>query len=185
MPGEMVLPARRSGWPLPIGIVIIVLCAWTALSALSAMLTGAGTTFMAAGAGGAGSDAEEQAMMQVMADHSPFMIASGVLLLVAAGLGVAGGIGLVMRMRWGVTVVFVFALGKLAAAAFHAVVNARFTSDLMGVTMQGQPGAMTAGMQASMALTMALFSFAFGALLPAFLLIWLWMPNIRKDYKQW
>jgi hypothetical protein len=194
-PGEMVLPAQRSVWPIPVGIVVIVLSVWTVLSAMGTLMTGFGGSFMAASAG---TGEEEIAMMQVMADHKWHFIVAGAMLFVAAGLGIAGGIGLLVRKRWGVVVLFVFGFWKLLASAVHAVGQASFMAAMMNVSMPtaSLPGSPPSpppppppppppGMVSGMTIGMGVFYFIAGAVLPAFILIWLWMPNIRKDYKQW
>ena len=178
-PGELVLPQQRTVWPTPVGIVTIVLSAWTALIALGSVMMSMTGFFMSSAA--AGSENEE--MMQAWSDHGPMLIAAGVMLAIAAGLGIGGGIGLLMRKRWAVLVLFIFAGWKILAGAVHAVVQASWMSAMMEASMQasGQAGA---GMP-PIGMMSGAMKFVFGAILPVFILIWLSMPHIKKDYRGW
>lgn len=179
-PYVMPPPPKRPVWPTVVGVMAI---AWGVLGVL-------------AGAGGVigflmfsrfqimpGSPPE---LTQVMADFAPrmMMLAAGMGLL--AALGLLGGVGIVRRMHWSVTITRGWAVLKLSAALVEGFMTYSMQTKQLAV-MQSGAGAppMAGAIFTAMPVVAAAVGFAFAAALPVFMLVWFGRSRIRNEVQTW
>ena len=126
-----------------------------------------------------------QKMTGIYSDAAPGFLISGTCLLIAAALGLTGGIALLCRKRRCVRTVRLWAVLQIIAGAVYAVIQADVQTQLMNATWQSTAVTPPMAMAAPMSIFGAVIGFIFGAALPIFVLVWLARPSIRADCGKW
>ncbi|MCH7961671.1 MAG: hypothetical protein IIC49_04995 [Planctomycetes bacterium] len=185
IPGQIGPIERRSVWPIPIGIIVIVFSAWTLLWGSVAVIQGfTGSQFMGMQYMAVKSGVSET-IAQIYSDAAPRFLVSGAGLMIAAALGLTGGIALLCRKRWSVLILRLWAVVHIIAAAVNAITQAMLHAQEMNAMWQSTAGGPPMAMTASMSIYNGVIGFILGAVLPIFVLIWFARPSIRADCGKW
>ena len=185
IPGQIGPIERRPVWPIPIGIIVIVFSAWTAISALWTVGQGfSGSSFiemqfMVSDPGVA------EKIAQIYSDAATRLLLSAACLLIAAALGLTGGIALLCRKRWSAINLRTWAVVKIIAGAALAVTQADVQMRTMNAVLQSTASGPPMALTASMSIYNGVIGFILGAALPIFVLVWLARPSIRADCGKW
>ena len=173
IPGQIGPIERRPVWPIPIGIIVIVFSAWTLLSGSMAVIQGfTGLPFMAIWFSPRNPGVSET-ITQIYTDLAPGYLVSGACLMIAAALGLTGGMALLCRERWCILTLRLWAVVKILSGAVYAVTEAMVQTRLMITGTQ------------LMVIFEGAVPFIFGAALPIFVLVWFARPSIRADCGKW
>lgn len=172
-------------WPIPIGIIVIVFSAWTLMSGSVAVLEAfsgsqfMGMQFMVTDPGVA------EKIAQISSDAATGFLVSGASLLIAAALGLTGGIALLCRKRWSALNLRIWAVVKIIAGAVYAVIEVDVQMRTMNAVLQSTASGPPMAMTVPMSIFGAVIGFIIGAALPIFVLVWLARPSIRADCGKW
>lgn len=184
IPGQIGPIERRSVWPIPIGIIVIVFSAWTLLWGSVAVIRGfTGSQFM--GMQFMADPGVSEKIAQIYSDAAPRFLVSGAGLLIAAALGLTGGIALLCRKRWSAINLRTWAVVKIIAGTVYAVIEVDVQTQEMNAMWQSTAGGPPMAMTASMSIYNGVIGFILGGVLPIFVLIWFARPSIRADCGKW
>ncbi len=164
---------------------MIVFSAWTSLWGSVAVIQGiTGSQLLGMQVMGADPGVSET-IARIYNDAAPRFLVSGACLLLAAALGLTGGIALLCRKRWSLLILRDWAIVKIIAGAIYAVTYPDVQMRVMNALAQSTAGGPSMAMAAPMSIFNAVVGFIFGAALPIFVLIWLARPSIRADCGKW
>jgi hypothetical protein len=178
-PGEIERP--RTQWPMVVGVISIVLGSLGVLGGLCGTI---GQLFMGTLMSMA-EDPEAQKMAGAMAAATPYQATSGVMMLIAAALLLASGIGLVRRRRWGVKLSVVWAVVRIVFAVAQAVLAYLAHEAMMRELAKDPSIPLPPGMMWMGGLMGAAIGLVWGVAYPAFVLIWLNRRAVKEETAEW
>lgn len=180
-PGLVEMPRGPSVWPRVVGIIAIVLGAGGILGglygALSPLMLDAMASMMPQG----------QEMVAAAKELGGWTVAISLASVVLAGVLLAGGIGLVKRRRWSVSIIRIWALVRLLLVMANAVLTYQMTKGQFEMMSQQQPGGppMPAGIGQGFAAIGVAVGVVWGWAFPVFVLIWLARGKIKAETSAW
>lgn len=179
-PGALVAPRSTAIWPNVIGILGIVL---GCLAALGAIWQALSTVFIPWLADMMPSNAAVNPM-PVMKEWVPLLFLSAAIMLAVAVFLIIASVG-VMRLRpWSRMALLIWAIAKLVAGAGGVAIGFLMgTAMVAEMTTNGQPAMFVGGAVAQF--ISAIIQFAFIAILPVFLLIWLNLKKVKAEVNRW
>ncbi|MHC5023178.1 MAG: hypothetical protein ACYTGG_04620 [Planctomycetota bacterium] len=182
VPGDLSDPARRAVWPTIFGVIAIVFGSCGLLHGGVLMLMPVWKRLMESTMPESAVPNEAFTAMDIYAGLN--MVLGGLMAVLGVAL-LAGGIGLLRRRRWAAVVLVIWAILKMLASVFYAVVTylgqeAQFEA-MSASSNQQLPAAFGDMMQIfSVAVSIGWYS-----LLPAVMLIWLTRRPIREQMAAW
>jgi hypothetical protein len=123
-------------------------------------------------------------MLEAMKAYRGEIIAQSLVELVVAILLVAGGCMLAGRRAAAGPLLLAWAGLKMAFVVWKAILTVEMNEAIMTAMGGGGPG-FSPALGAFMGSASAIFTLAWGCLLPIFILVWLLRPKIRAEMRAW
>jgi hypothetical protein len=172
----------RSTWPTVLGVIAIVFGALGLLKGIWGLLS---PLFLDAMADMMPS--ESAASFEVMEEWASYFAAMYTATILVGGVLLAAGIGLVKRLQWGVTAVWLWVFVRIVVAVGEAVLGSQAQHEQFTAMAQQDPSLQ--GMGSGFASGMTAFTFVFtllwGCALPVFMLIWFSRKKIKAEVTGW
>ena len=172
----------RSAWPGVIGTIAIVVGALGALmylwGALSPLFMEAFTSFVEK------ANPQARAQMEINKLYLPFTETLSIAMLAISIVLLVGGSGLVQRRPWGVRLVLIWAVARIAGAGAQVVLQARLMDKMQQVGAFAGTG-MPAGFMGLFTNVAIGGGLLFCCAMPVFALIWFARRRIRAEVASW
>jgi hypothetical protein len=172
----------RSTWPIVLGVIAIVFGALGMLKGIWGLLT---PLFMDAMADMMPD--ESAAPFEVMEKWASYFAAMYTATILAAGVLLAAGIGLVKRLQWGVTAVWLWVFVRIVVAVGEAVLGSQAQHEQLTAMAQQDPSlqGMGSDFASGMAALTLVVTLLWGCALPVFMLIWFLRKKIKAEVTGW